>query len=147
MPNTAKQIAIRKAYGEYWEQFPDTAKHQAICNNGYIIERFLNNESGSLLDCIEMVYVDVYEDDDNYVRVYRPKSLQGIESNNGWIRIESEEDLPKESGDYWVYETNGAIGIRFYMSVPQKWGNHEMEVKNPQVSHWQPIVKPEKPIY
>ena len=29
---------------------------------------------------------------------YRPKSLQGIENNNGWIKIESEKDLPKEKG-------------------------------------------------
>lgn len=25
------------------------------------------------------------------------ESLQGIENNNGWIKIESEEDLPKEN--------------------------------------------------
>ena len=29
---------------------------------------------------------------------YRPKSLHGIENNNGWVKIESEEDLPKEKG-------------------------------------------------
>src|SRR5690554_2905829 len=32
----------------------------------------------------------------------RPKSLQGIETNNGWIKIESEADLPKETGHFWV---------------------------------------------
>lgn len=27
----------------------------------------------------------------------RPKSLAGIETNNGWTRIDSEQDLPKEN--------------------------------------------------
>lgn len=30
--------------------------------------------------------------------VWRPKTLQGIENNNGWTRIESEADLPQIAG-------------------------------------------------
>lgn len=78
---------------------------------------------------------------------WRPKSLRGIEMNNSWTKIENEADLPKESGDYWTYEKNGSIGIRFFMSIAQTWGNHEMEVKEPNVTHYQPITKPLKPIY
>ncbi len=36
---------------------------------------------------------------------YRPKSLQNIEDNNGWISINSEKDLKVESGFYEVYNT------------------------------------------
>lgn len=31
--------------------------------------------------------------------IYRPLSLKGIENNNGWKRVESENDLPKHSID------------------------------------------------
>ena len=45
----------------------------------------------------------------------RPKSLQGIEDNNGWIKIESEADLPKEKGNYLVidkfHEANPSIAF------------------------------------
>lgn len=39
----------------------------------------------------------------------RPISLRGIENNNGWTKIESEEDLPKEEGTYEVYNLNPDI--------------------------------------
>ena len=29
-------------------------------------------------------------------KLYRPKLLRGIEDNNGWIKIEKSEDLPKD---------------------------------------------------
>lgn len=39
---------------------------------------------------------------------YRPKSLQGIEDNNGWLTINNAEDLPAcYSTFYWV---EGRIG-------------------------------------
>ena len=34
----------------------------------------------------------------NDYNLWRPKSLQGIEDNNGWIKIKSEDDLPKKLG-------------------------------------------------
>lgn len=38
--------------------------------------------------------IDVYQDEIN--RLYwRPKSLQGFEHNNGWVRIEGESDIPE----------------------------------------------------
>ena len=68
-------------------------------------------------------------------------------NNNGWIKIESESDLPKESGEYWTYEKNGSIDIRFFMYMPKIWDIHEMEFEQPNVTHYQPITKPLKPIY
>lgn len=34
---------------------------------------------------------------------HRPKELTGIEYNNGWIKIESEADLPEQGGEYTVF--------------------------------------------
>ena len=149
MPNTAKQEAIRKAYGEYWELFTPTTQQKILDNNGKV-DYFLltvkerNDTENIVSDIRKLLCVGT---DEGTPRMFIPQSLQGIENNNGWIRIESEEDLPNDSGDYWVYETNGVIGIRFFMSVPKKFGNHETEIEEPKITHYQPIVKPEKPIY
>ena len=134
---TKKEEAIRKAYGEYWETYKDL-----VDDNGWFSNRFTGNDIPN-----KQLDFRTEKDDKQHPFRFRIKGLQGIENNNGWIRIESEQDLPKDSGEYWVYETNGYIGIRFYLSVPQKWGNHEMEVEEPKVIHYQHIVKPKQPIY
>lgn len=73
---------------------------------------------------------------------YRPKSLQGIENNNGWIKIENEADLPKEEGNYFVF-TNG--NIETCLRLLGIDNNDFWWLKN--VTHYQPIQKPKPPIY
>lgn len=118
MPNTAKQEAIRKAYGEYWEQVKDS-----IDDEGYVLG------NAKSLPNIEF-------DGDGFGYI-RPNPLQGIENNNGWIRIESVEDLPKEPimSHYIRRCDNGyCTGIVDSSDLDR-------------ITHYQPIVKPEKPIY
>lgn len=70
--------------------------------------------------------------------IYRPKSLSGIESNNGWT-----EGLPPESmGECWVMTKD--LGIVFGHTDDLK-RNHDRWNEN--VTHYQPIIKPEDPIY
>lgn len=71
----------------------------------------------------------------------RPKSLQGIENNNGWIKIESEADLPKENGMYHICYGDGIISSRHYHSKHNDWLDH------PKATHYQPIEKPKPPLY
>lgn len=73
---------------------------------------------------------------------YRPKSLKGIENNNGWTKIFSEKDLPKD-GHYFVTYKNGNIS-----DLPKESsivGDDYYWVEN--ITHYQPIIKPEKPLY
>jgi|SRR6478752_222418 len=73
--------------------------------------------------------------------ICRPKSLQGIENNNGWIKIESEADLPKEYCEMFVFDKeNNNIKYREYFNTAKK-----AFVK--LYSHYQPIQKPQPPIY
>lgn len=39
--------------------------------------------------------------------VWRPKSLKGIETNNGWTRIQSEADLPSDNTKKYIPCENG----------------------------------------
>lgn len=134
--NFAKKKAISDSYGKYWNQVKNN-----VDENGWFyyrsIEYLTEKKNYSITH-----YVDC--DNDIFSNSVRPKSLQGIENNNGWIRIESEEDLPKEPIECWFihYERiySGAFGGRMFGSGATLAGWKT-------VSHYQPIVKPEKHIY
>jgi len=75
---------------------------------------------------------------------YRPKSLQGIENNNGWIKIESKDDLPKEDCNIHIFKDNLTY-VAFYDSDYKEFSAGIMP--NIKPTHYQPIVKPQPPIY
>ena len=146
MPNTEKQEAIRKAYGEYWGRLPKKIKEEIFLLDGWLDWLSLNDINIGLLwfEIRNGIEVNIDFDKDRL----RPKSLQGIENNNGWIRIESEEDLPKASIEAHFMLINGDIEAGIFDLVSSTFQNVRREYfLLRQVTHYQPIVKPEKPIY
>lgn len=124
-----KQEKIQEAYGEHWatckenidengwlNMTPYKHKHPITKENKFDVSKEFN---------------------------IRPKSLYGIEDNHGWTKIESEDDLPKESGEYYVMDKiNGVASTIFSIhdEVDRMfWIN--------QISHYQPIVYPKRPLY
>ncbi len=142
MNNTAKQESIRRAYGDLYEPIdkvmftnPHEKWYKQWLDTGKFYYNFIPEEIRIKLSQLET---------DNLDGFCWLKSLQGIDTNNGWIRIESDEDLPKEPIECWFihYETiySGAFAGRMFASgsILSGWK---------AVSHFRPIVKPEKPIY
>jgi len=133
MQETKKQEAIRLAYGEYWEQ----------------VKEYVDIDSGVLR--IHISNINDYESLNLVYREhsrYRPLSLDGIETNNGWIRIESEADLPKNEGCYFVYSlVNWSPGYRIDIFTGRLSNAVNTETGTPIFTHYQPIVKPKPPIY
>ena len=123
----AKQEAIKNAYGEYWENVKDY-----VDNDGWIDNSIPKFTFGQLKN-LDLEYKnDVF---------FRPKSLQGIENNNGWVKIESEADLPNNE-KVWIYTSNNRVLIS--SKAVLNW-----VLKNPdnKITHYQPIEKPKPPIY
>ena len=123
----AKQEAIKNAYGECWEKVKDYVDNDGWINNS--IPKFTFGQ----LKNLDLEYKnDVF---------FRPKSLQGIENNNGWIKIESEADLPNNE-KVWIYTSNNRVLIS--SKAVLNW-----VLKNPdnKITHYQPIEKPKPPIY
>ena len=121
----AKQEAIKKAYGEYYI-------HSDI--NGWM--RFG-------MYCPTDLGIENYDEMDGF---WRCKSLQGIENNNGWIRIESEVDLPKEGMHHSILLDSECInGYRNYDVIVFYEVNSKFRKK--EISHYQPIEKPNPPIF
>ena len=74
---------------------------------------------------------------------WRPKSLQGIENNNGWISINSESDLPSEKGAYWV-----ACRNHIYENPrTQEEIQFDYKVDSTFYTHYQKINKPLPPLH
>lgn len=136
-----KEEKIQEAYGEYWEQLNPLTKGRALSNNGWLHYDDITDNRGTLINCIDM------EGDIDY---YRPKSLQGIEDNNGWVKIESENDLPKETIECdFIFENDIYRGWynMILFNGRLKPNSVVINFASDVITHYQPIVKPKPPVY
>ena len=129
-----KEQAIKNAYGEYWEAVKDY-----VDENGWIGFDEWFKFVGHKID---------YDCKPNQIYYcHRPKSLKGIEDNNGWNLID--ELLPEPSTEYHVIK-NGKISKCFYIK-DNRWfvdGNNFPKTSELHgITHWKPIQKPLNPIY
>lgn len=77
-----------------------------------------------------------------YDMLYRPKELNRLEDNNGWIQVNTEADLPKQDGNYWIMWKGGTEPeIHDYTTDcnPEYWVR--------RIIQYQPIPVPKPPIY
>ena len=145
----AKQEAIKKAYGEYWEQVKDY-----VDENGWIF-----HEKGFYQNYKKFVSpfeIGFSKDDDDNIELHsdsfkktanfywRPKSLNGIENNNGWVKIEGEDDLPKEYLPCFIINKHGMYSSYFKHGFFYHTGQLSTITS---VTHYQPITQPKPPIY
>lgn len=126
----SKQEVIQEAYGEYWDGLSGAAKVCALSNNGII---------SPLISGCGIIPRDFITYND---MGFRPRSLKGIENNNGWIRIESEADLPTSGMKNYMYCVDGkpsvfVVNLRVLLSLS----------KDGIVSHYMALPYPEAPIY
>jgi len=129
-----KQEKIQEAYGKYWKT------HKEYVNeDGWINQSILSRSDFSNLQ---------FNDKFNSMR---PLDLMGIENNNGWIKIESEEDLPKDN--YGMYHVMAKEDLFCdepkNQGIDEYWLNDNNKSKNwiKDFSHYQIITKPQQPIY
>jgi hypothetical protein len=116
-----KEDVIKEAYGEFFE-----VEKENIDTNGWT-----NDSDRHRFNDLEF---------NEKHSVMRPLSLKGIENNNGWIKIESEADLPKIIGDYWSFDGKEVCNHHFEHSPfwIKQWK---------YVTHYQPIQKPNPPVF
>lgn len=126
-----KTETIKAAYGPHWDKVKDHVDEDGWCFN--------NSLRPDAKDAY-FSYVTNYK----YCDKWRPKSLSGIEDNNGWTKIESEEDLPQSRGTYYFFER-----YQEEIVIRENW---ERGITNniyalAYFTHWQKIYKPKKPIH
>lgn len=131
-----KQEKIKEAYGEDYKFI-----NEFLIGNG-----FFDGECDDFIHLRRKLYknggIDIKIIDE--VQFVRPKSLEGIEHNNNWIKIEDEDCMPYfDFEDLWVF-----IGdkVKLYSEVV-KLRNLESGYFETDITHYHPIEKPKPPIY
>ena len=124
-----KQDAIKKAYGERWESVKDS-----VDNDGWVDVMALEYD-----DAVEFFDAKKYVEPENNFSslLMRPKSLKGIENNNGWIKLNGTPNEINFDGDVFIINKHGDISIN---------ANGEY-LELGYATHYQPIIKPQPPIY
>lgn len=131
----SKEEKIKQAFGKSWNKLTDSMQEH-ILKVHHWVDRSQNrmNLSPEDLGFNEQTECEVH------CEFWRPIQLKGIETNEGWIKIESEEELPKESWNYWIMQSDNRVQT-------MKEYDDNKKYYNIIATHYQPIVKPKPPIY
>lgn len=132
-----KEEVIKESWGIHLDKMDKRGQEQALEDNGYCHKNYVNSEIDFEIESLPFP-------DNEFIR---PKSLKGIENNNGWIKIESEADLPKEEKDYWVVDSDGEVFICFFDTDYKAFKGYFHYDQNGKITHYQPIEKPKPPLY
>ena len=151
---TKKEI-IQEAYGEHWE----TIKNY-VDKNGWLDLSIAISKNIGEIGSKTYQFKGLEKGNHKYCRIL---ALSEIEENKGWIKINSEDDLPKEDMECF-----------YILEIPQRYSNAGKKInigsfkfgKNimsqqenyftmdnffyhrfPSVTHYQPIIKPNEPLY
>lgn len=132
-----KKELIKNAYEEFYEYVENSADENGWVkreeHSGFMRSHFYLGKN------IETKFIDKVE-------YWRPKTLEGIENNNGWIVIRSEEDLPRESDAYFVaYFFKGKLLFQYLRAFRINSDDTEYWLDN--FTHYQPITKPNPPLW
>jgi hypothetical protein len=138
-----KEEVIKDAYGEYWEQIKDN-----LWKDGWVEEfNVLPEIRKSLSDFCDYKNLRFSQVGNHMIRGYRPKSLQGIEDNNGWIKIESENDLPKEDCKCWVVTESYSTCLALFLSDTKRfWELADLDFRL-LPTHYKILEEPKPPLY
>ena len=124
-----KAEKIKEAYGTYWEAAKDYVDENGWCS---VRKKIMFDELKVNLE----IHTNGY--------YHRPKSIEGIENNNGWIKIESETDLPKTDLECYVTNNIGRIQFGEFEAETQRFFVNDTRTFP---THYIPVVKPIFPIY
>ena len=121
-----KEEKIKEAYGEYWEIVKNYLDEYGWC-------RIFGKD--------QFAELEGYDKDNSNEINWRPKSLQGIENNNGWIKIEEKLNTKWNDSFDIVFTDKG--NIYTYATYCNFSSIYELE----KITHFQQIIKPNKPLY
>ncbi|GEN74099.1 hypothetical protein [Chryseobacterium lathyri] len=146
-----KQEIIQKAYGKHWEAVKDFVNMEdgSCCGVEYSGWKQINNHPS-------LNEMGIYQED-NFAKTWYdphqnkhfwiPISLENIENNNGWIKIESEDNLPTDTNVNYFYCQMGNFSNRSTSAMDLAASYRFYKDSNAELTHYKPVEKPKPPIY
>lgn len=135
-----KEEVIKESWGVVWFLFDKQEKETVIKNNGYY--KGSNDDIFEAIDQNEHLFDFIAE------KGSIPYSLEGIENNNGWIKIESEKDLPKEFCYCWIKVDNVIInGTLLFNPSSKTFTDNQIISSWNKITHMYIVTKPQPPLY
>lgn len=131
-----KQEAIAAAYLELISE--EDFNSLTITENGWTDLRNDNNRIRRIFRIAKNLVVD------QKANIWRPKSLSGIENNNGWVIIDSEFEWDKYNEFLIFWDSVEKKQIKSFKYSLCEFQNKDY--KN-RFTHYQAIQKPLPPIY
>lgn len=127
-----KEEIVKLAYGNAWNDVKDV-----ISGGSWVHEDDLSYDMAGFKS--SDIHFSEYSNEH-----WQPKSLKGIDENNGWTR--TDEVLPSKKGYYYVC-VNGEYnqGFRFYLT--DKASDNSIDFFKENYSHWRFVGEFENPIY
>lgn len=150
-----KAEKIKEAYGEYWDLFFLLLQDRIIFNNGnldyFLLPKNIRDATEKICDIRSHKSIfECTKTDEATPRFFRPKSLRGIENNNGWIKIESEENLPKQENNLWLLANDGSLILGRYCMFSKTYKTSfgdNFDSDGIIFTHYQNIEKPKLPMF
>ncbi|WP_395765197.1 hypothetical protein [Elizabethkingia anophelis] len=141
MNSQNKQQAIKAAYGEFWERLSPFQQEYALSENGTVEIGYTEEQ--------KKLFSDIRKSGLFNFKPTMPKSLSGIETNNSWTRIESEEDLPKDDyfGDLFEVGFLDESGFFHHDKKRCSFKSLKWMYEKKLITHYQPIETPKPPIF
>ena len=137
-----KEEKIKEAWGNINDKINENGWFYFgyACNGWDDVEDWLEDNN---LNSDESYYDMTYNQCDNgdliYVQI-RPKSLQGIENNNGWFILNNvAKEIPIEIDNIELYNINTG---EYYISTD----THEF-IEIGRFTHWKPLEKSKYPLF
>lgn len=130
-----KKEKIQEAYGECYEEMKSWIDEKGWFNKNAFYQReftFLKYKKIDLL----------FNHKGDFMI---PKSIQGIENNNGWVKIESEDDLPNDIDGLWEIVMNGKQ--RFIELLKDNKSRLYKDFVKDGITHYKIIEKSKPPLY
>lgn len=130
-----KEDIIKKAWGKNFENFKDY-----IDENGFV--DCVKNRKLSLIPYFEVSEIEFLGNKS------RPKSLKGIENNNGWVKIYCENDMPQFDCNCFIIDKQKGLVSGLWKQSP----NEEEDKKArsfwlDKATHYMIISEPKLPLY
>lgn len=141
-----KQEFIQHAWDDLWCKLHAEGQKEALMNNGWTAPHLWSGKtvSESLKNYNSYMNASSIEFDYQGMPVFllRPKSLQGIETNNGWTKVK-ELGNPDKSGVYWCIDEDFQKEVKMFFNGSSFLFNGIIQ----DPTHWRVVVEFPNPLY